>query len=154
MASFTPRSRRRGSSNLKLTCACSGGYPPVTWSSSSTERATGGERNEEQAMRDLRSCFLIKESEKASYHVGCHNTRDQNAGMSKEDKYQCFGITKTSTIPSAAGENRSQKEMTTEWTWTYAPDFLLRGIRGPRVVRHHNGAGPFFCSSLTPQVQR
>ena len=72
--------------------------------------ASATKHDEEQAVRDLRSCFSIKDLGEASYYLGCHITRDRNAGTLKFDQRQYirtvaerFGVTKTSAIPSAAG---------------------------------------------------
>ena len=42
--------------------------------------ASATKRDEEQALRDLHSCFPIKDLEEASYYLGCHITRDRDAG--------------------------------------------------------------------------
>ena len=79
--------------------------------------ASATKRDEEQALRDLHSCFPIKDLGEASYYLGCHITRDRDAGTLKFDQHRYvqavaerFGITKTSAIPSAAGEKALSKE--------------------------------------------
>ena len=71
--------------------------------------ASATERDEEQSLRDIRSCFPIKDLGGASYYLGCHITRDRDAETLKLDQHQhvqavaeSFGITKTSAIPSTA----------------------------------------------------
>ena len=72
--------------------------------------ASETKRDEEQAMKDLRSCFPIKDLEKAGFFLGCHITRDPDAGTLKLDQHRYvrtvaskFNAEKTSTTPTAAG---------------------------------------------------
>ena len=71
---------------------------------------TATKRDEAQAMEDLRFCFPIKDLGEASYYLGCHITRDRQAGTLKLDQHRYiqtvarrFDIKKTSVIPSAPG---------------------------------------------------
>ena len=45
--------------------------------------ASGTKRDEEQTMKDLRSCFPIKNLGKAEFYLGCHIMQDRDAGMQK-----------------------------------------------------------------------
>ncbi|CAN0376298.1 unnamed protein product, partial [Ascophyllum nodosum] len=42
--------------------------------------ASETKRDEEQGINDLRSCFPIKDLGEAGYYLGCHITRDRDAG--------------------------------------------------------------------------
>ena len=61
-------------------------------------------------MEDLRSCFSIKNLGEASHYLGCHITRDRQAGTLKLDQHRYiqtvarrFDIKRTSVIPAATG---------------------------------------------------
>ena len=43
--------------------------------------------DEEQAINDLRSCFPTKDLGEAGFYLGCHITRDQDAGTLKFDQH-------------------------------------------------------------------
>ena len=67
-------------------------------------------RDEEQAKNDLRSCFPIKDLREAGFYLGCHITRNRDAGTLKFDQYHYirtmaskFSVEKTITTPGAAG---------------------------------------------------
>ena len=47
--------------------------------------ASETKRDEEQAINDLRSCFPIKDLGEAGFYLGCHITRDRDAGKLKLD---------------------------------------------------------------------
>ena len=49
--------------------------------------ASESKRDEEQAMNDLRSCFLIKDLWVAGFYFGCHITRDRDVGTLKFDQH-------------------------------------------------------------------
>ena len=49
--------------------------------------ASETKRDEEQAMKDLRSCFPIKDLGEAELYLGCHITRDRDAGTLKLDQH-------------------------------------------------------------------
>ena len=66
--------------------------------------------DEEQAINNLRSCFPIKDLGEAGFYLGCHITRDRDAGTLKLYQRQYvrtmaskFSIEKTSITPAAAG---------------------------------------------------
>ncbi|CAN0158280.1 unnamed protein product, partial [Ascophyllum nodosum] len=68
--------------------------------------------DEKQAMDDLRSCFPIKDLGEAGFYLGCHITRDRDAGTLTSDQHHYvqtmaskFSVEKTSTTPAAAGAN-------------------------------------------------
>ena len=72
--------------------------------------ASETKRNEEQEVNDLRSCFPIKDLEKAEFYHGCHITRDRDAGTLKLNQHNYvrtiaskFNVEKISTTPAAAG---------------------------------------------------
>ena len=72
--------------------------------------ASETKRDEEQTMKDLRSCFPIKDLGDAGFYLGCHTTRDRNAGTLKLDQHRYvrtvaskFNVKKTSTTPAVAG---------------------------------------------------
>ncbi|CAN0297696.1 unnamed protein product, partial [Ascophyllum nodosum] len=48
--------------------------------------ASDTKRDEEQAINDLRSCFSIKDLGDAGFYLGCHITRDRDAGTLKFDQ--------------------------------------------------------------------
>ena len=80
--------------------------------------ASETQRDEEQAMKDLRFCFPIKDSREAGIYLGCHITRDRDAGTLKLDQHRYvrtvaskFHVEKTSTTPAAAGENPCPRTM-------------------------------------------
>ena len=67
-------------------------------------------RDEEQAMKDLLSCFPSKDLGKAGFYLECHITLDRDARMLKLDQYcyvrtvaSKYNVEKTSTTPAAAG---------------------------------------------------
>ena len=73
--------------------------------------ASETKRDEEQAMKDLRYCFPIKDLGKTGFYLGCHITRDRDAGTLKLDQHRYvrtvaskFNAEVTSTTPAAAGE--------------------------------------------------
>ena len=75
--------------------------------------------DEEQAMKDLRYCFPIKDLGEAGFYLGCHMTRDRDAGTLKLDQYRDvrivalkFNVEKTSTTPAAAGAKPLSKDDT------------------------------------------
>ena len=70
--------------------------------------ASETKRDEEQAINDLRSCFSIKGLGEAGLYLGCHITRDRDAGMLKLDQYHYIRtmvskitVEETSTTPAA-----------------------------------------------------
>ena len=72
--------------------------------------ASGTKRGEEQAMKDLRSCFLIKDLGEEGFHLGCHIERDRDAGTLKLDQRRyvrtvtlIFNVEKASTPPAVVG---------------------------------------------------
>ena len=72
--------------------------------------ASETKRDEEQAINDLRSCFPIKDLGEAGFYLGCHITRDRDAGTLKFDQHHYvramasnFSVEKTSATPAAAG---------------------------------------------------
>ena len=48
--------------------------------------ASKTKRDEEQAINDLRSWFSIKDLAEAGLYLGCHITRDRDAGTLKFDQ--------------------------------------------------------------------
>ena len=73
--------------------------------------ASGTKRDEEQAINDLRSWFPIKDLREAGFYLGCHITRDRDAGTMKFDQHHyvramalMFKAEKTGTTPEAVGE--------------------------------------------------
>ena len=71
--------------------------------------ASETKRDVEQAINDLRSCFSIKDLEEAWLYIGCHITRDRDAGTLKFDQHHYvrtmaskFTVEKTRTTPTAA----------------------------------------------------
>ena len=71
--------------------------------------ASETKRDEGQAINDLRSCFQIKYLGEAYFYLGCHITRDRDAGKLKFDQHHYvrtmaskFSVEKTSTTPAAA----------------------------------------------------
>ena len=73
--------------------------------------------DKEQAMKDLRSCFPIKDLGEAKFYLGCHITRDRDAGTLKLDQHHYvrtvaskFNVEKTSTTPAAAGAKPLSKD--------------------------------------------
>ena len=84
-------------------------------------------RDKEQAINELRSCFPTKDLEEAVFYLGCHITRDRDAGTLKIDQNRYvrttasnFNVEETSTTPAAAGakplskDDDSQTEAETE----------------------------------------
>ena len=74
-------------------------------------------RDEEQAIKDLRSCFPIKDLGEAGFYLGYHITRDRDAGTLKLDQHRYvrtvtskFSVEKTSTKPAAAGVKPPSKK--------------------------------------------
>ena len=72
--------------------------------------ASETKRDEKQVIKNLRSCFPIKYLGDAGFYVGCHLTRDRDAGTQKLDQHRYvrtvaskFIVEKTSTTPAAAG---------------------------------------------------
>ena len=70
--------------------------------------ASEAKRDEEQAINDLRSCFSIKDLGEAGLYLGCHITRDRDAGTLKFDQHHYvrtmaskFTVEKTGTTPAA-----------------------------------------------------
>ena len=89
--------------------------------------ASETKRDEKQAVKDLRSCFPIKNLGEAGFYLGRHITRDRDAGTLKLDQHRYvrtaaskFNVEKTSTTPAAAGakpqfkDDASQTEAETE----------------------------------------
>ena len=68
-------------------------------------------------MKDLRSCFPIKDLGEAGFYLGCHITRDRDRGTLKLDQH-CymrtvalkFNVEKTSTTPAAVGAKPLSKD--------------------------------------------
>ena len=67
-------------------------------------------RDEEQVISDPRSFFPIKDLGETGFYLGCHITRDRDAGTLKFDQQHYvrtmgskFSVEKTSTTPAAAG---------------------------------------------------
>ena len=65
-------------------------------------------RDEEQAMKYLRSCFSIKDLGEVECYLACPITRDRDAGTLKFDQHHYvrtmaskFSVEKTSTTPAA-----------------------------------------------------
>ena len=72
--------------------------------------ASETKRDEEQAMKDLRSCFPTKDLGEAEFYLGCHITRDRNAETLKLDQHRYvravaskFNVEKRSITSPAAG---------------------------------------------------
>ena len=70
--------------------------------------ASETKRDEKQAINDLRSCFSIKDLGEAGLYLGCHITRDHDAGTLKFDQHHNvrtmaskFTVEKTGTTPAA-----------------------------------------------------
>ncbi|CAM9771874.1 unnamed protein product [Ascophyllum nodosum] len=68
-------------------------------------------------MKDLRSRFLIKDLGEIGFYLGCHITRDRDAGTLKLDQHRYvrsvaskFKDKKTSTTPAAAGAKPLSKD--------------------------------------------
>ena len=68
-------------------------------------------------MRDLRSCFPIKNTGEARFYIGCHITRDRDTGTLKLAQHRYvrtvaskFNVEKTSTTPAAAGVKPLSKD--------------------------------------------
>ena len=83
--------------------------------------ASETKRDEEQAINDLRSCFPIKDLGEAGFYLGCHITRDRDAGKLKLDLLRYlrvialnFNVEKTSTTPAAAGAKPPSKQTEAE----------------------------------------
>ena len=81
--------------------------------------ASETKRGEEQAMKDLRSCFPIKNLGEAGFYLGCHITRDRDTGTLELDQHRYvrtvalkFNVEKTSTTPAAAGAKPLSKDDT------------------------------------------
>ena len=79
--------------------------------------ASDTNRDEEQAMKDLRSHFPIKDLGEAGLYLGCHITRDRNKETLKLDQHRYvrtvawkFNDEKTNTTPAAAGEKPLSKD--------------------------------------------
>ena len=79
--------------------------------------ASETKRDEEQAINDLRSCFPIKDLGAAGFYLGCHITRDREAGTLKLDQHNYvrtidskFNVKKISTMPAAAGAKPLSKD--------------------------------------------
>ena len=71
--------------------------------------ASETKRDEEQAINDLRSCFSNKDLGEAGLYLGCHITRDRDAGTLKLDQHHyvrtmasIITVEETSTTPAAA----------------------------------------------------
>ena len=78
--------------------------------------ASETKRDEEQA-KDLRSCFPIKDLGEAGFYLGCHITRDRDAGTLKLDQHRYMrtvaskvNVEITSTTPAAAGAKPLSKD--------------------------------------------
>ena len=74
-------------------------------------------RDEEQAMKGLRSFFPIKDLGEAGFYLECHIARDLDAGTLKLDQHHYvrtmaskFNVEKTSTTPAAAGAKPLSKD--------------------------------------------
>ena len=79
--------------------------------------ASETKRDEEQAINNLRSCFLIKDLAEAGFYLGCRITRDSDAGTLKLDQHRHmwtaaskFNVVKTSTPPATAGAKPLPKD--------------------------------------------
>ena len=79
--------------------------------------ASETKRDEEQVMKDQRSCFPIKDRGKTGFCLGYHITRDHDAGTLKLDQHNYvramaskFNVGKTSTAPAAAGAKPLSKD--------------------------------------------
>ena len=80
--------------------------------------ASETKRDEEQAINELQSFFFsIKDLGEAGFYLGCHMTRDHDAGTLKFDQHHYvrtmaskFSVEKTGTTPAAAGEKPSSKD--------------------------------------------
>ena len=79
--------------------------------------ASETKRDEEQTKNDLESCFPIKDFGEAGFYLGCHITRDCDAGTLKHDQHRYvrtmaskFDVEKTSTMPVAAGSKPLSKD--------------------------------------------
>ena len=80
--------------------------------------ASKTKRDEEQPINDVRSCFPIKDLGEAGLHLGCHITRDRDAGTLKLDQHRYvrtmaskFNVEKTSTTPEAGEQNPCSRMM-------------------------------------------
>ena len=72
--------------------------------------ASETKRDEEQGMKDLRSCFPTKDIGEAGFYLGCHITRNRNAETLKLDQHRYvravaskFNVEKRSITSAAAG---------------------------------------------------
>ena len=79
--------------------------------------ASETKRGEVQAINDLRFCFPIKDLGGAGFYLGCHITRDRDAGTLKFDQHHYvrtmaskFSVERTNTTPAAAGEKPPSKD--------------------------------------------
>ena len=91
--------------------------------------ASETKRDEEQAINDLRSCFSIKGLGEAGLYLGCHITRDRDAGMLKLDQYHYIRtmvskitVEETSTTPAATlegGEKATTIPVADEGHWDH-----------------------------------
>ena len=79
--------------------------------------ASETKRDEEQAMKDFRSCFPMKDLWEAGFYFVYHIARNRDAGTLKLDQHRYvrtvnskFNVEKTSTTPAAAGEKPPSKD--------------------------------------------
>ena len=79
--------------------------------------ASETKRNEEQALNDLRPCFPINDLREAGFYLGCHITRDRDAGTLKFAKHHYvrtmaskLSVEKASTTPAPAGGKPLSKD--------------------------------------------
>ena len=79
--------------------------------------ASETKRDEEQALNNLRYCFPIKDLGEAGFYLGCHITRDRDAGTLKFGHHHYvrtmaseFSIEKTSTTQETAGAKPLSKD--------------------------------------------
>ena len=79
--------------------------------------ASETKRDEEQAVKDPRSCFPINDLGEAGFYLGCLITRDRDVGTLKLNQHRHvrivaskFNVEKTSTPPAAAGAKPLSKD--------------------------------------------
>ena len=79
--------------------------------------ASETKHDEEQAMKDQRSCYPMKDFKEARFYLGCHITRDRDATTLKLEQHRYartvasnFNIEKTNTTPAAAGAKPLSKD--------------------------------------------
>ena len=126
--------------------------------------ASATKRDEEQAVRDLCSCFSIKDLGEASYYLGCHITRDRNAGdievrpasvhtdcsgafRRDEDQRHPVGGRRKSPFEIRQPANGRRGQIN-------SPDSLPRDRRGPNVGSADDQARHFIRCASTGKIQR